>query len=213
MPAFSTYNPAVPSTDYPANFNAMTAELDVRLPSFPLPLSAGGIGAASAAAGLANLGGAPLASPTLTGTPAAPTAAADISTTQLATTAFVLGQSATQGEQEAASSLTKYVSPGRQRYHPAAAKAWVKWQDNGTVNAAYGVSSITDNGVGDHTVNFNFSFSSVQYGITTAATDTGALCAVMPLSPQVSTCQFRTRNAAGAQTDVGGYYAAFYGDI
>lgn len=35
---------------------------------------------------------APLASPTLTGTPAAPTAAADTSTTQLATTAFVVGQ-------------------------------------------------------------------------------------------------------------------------
>lgn len=35
---------------------------------------------------------APLASPTFTGTPAAPTAAADTNTTQLATTAFVLGQ-------------------------------------------------------------------------------------------------------------------------
>ena len=35
---------------------------------------------------------APLASPGLTGTPTAPTAAADTSTTQLATTAFVLGQ-------------------------------------------------------------------------------------------------------------------------
>ena len=35
---------------------------------------------------------APLASPSLTGTPTAPTAAADTNTTQLATTAFVLGQ-------------------------------------------------------------------------------------------------------------------------
>jgi hypothetical protein len=35
---------------------------------------------------------APLASPTLTGTPAAPTAAADTNTTQLATTAYVVGQ-------------------------------------------------------------------------------------------------------------------------
>jgi hypothetical protein len=37
---------------------------------------------------------APLASPTLTGTPAAPTAAVDTNTTQLATTAFVIGQAA-----------------------------------------------------------------------------------------------------------------------
>jgi hypothetical protein len=37
---------------------------------------------------------APLASPTFTGTPAAPTAAVDTSTTQIATTAFVIGQAA-----------------------------------------------------------------------------------------------------------------------
>lgn len=37
---------------------------------------------------------APLADPTFTGTPAAPTAAADTNTTQVATTAFVLGQAA-----------------------------------------------------------------------------------------------------------------------
>ncbi len=36
----------------------------------------------------------PVASPTFTGTPAAPTAAADTNTTQLATTAFVVGQAA-----------------------------------------------------------------------------------------------------------------------
>ena len=35
---------------------------------------------------------APLASPALTGTPTAPTASADTSTTQLATTAYVVGQ-------------------------------------------------------------------------------------------------------------------------
>ena len=40
---------------------------------------------------------APLASPTFTGTPAAPTAAANTSTTQIATTAFVLGQANSTG--------------------------------------------------------------------------------------------------------------------
>lgn len=38
---------------------------------------------------------APLASPTFTGTPAAPTAAADTNTTQVATTAYVIGQAST----------------------------------------------------------------------------------------------------------------------
>src|SRR5438477_8414128 len=40
----------------------------------------------------ASLTYAPLASPTFTGTPAGPSAAADTNTTQLATTAFVIGQ-------------------------------------------------------------------------------------------------------------------------
>lgn len=54
----------------------------------------GGTGATSAAAALTNLGAAPTASPTLTGTPLSTTAAVDTNTTQIATTAFVLGQAA-----------------------------------------------------------------------------------------------------------------------
>ncbi|PBJ21165.1 hypothetical protein BSG18_32290 [Pseudomonas ogarae] len=49
----------------------------------------GGTGATTREAALANLGGAPLASPALTGTPTAPTPAAGTNTAQLATTAFV----------------------------------------------------------------------------------------------------------------------------
>jgi hypothetical protein len=52
----------------------------------------GGTGATSAGQALTNLGAAPLASPTFTGIPAAPTAAVDTNTTQVATTAFVIGQ-------------------------------------------------------------------------------------------------------------------------
>lgn len=48
--------------------------------------------AANPSAVLASLGAAPLASPALTGTPTAPTAAADTNTTQVATTAYVQGE-------------------------------------------------------------------------------------------------------------------------
>jgi hypothetical protein len=57
----------------------------------PLPLTQGGTGAGTAAAALAALGGAPLASPALTGTPTAPTAAALTNSTQVATTAYADG--------------------------------------------------------------------------------------------------------------------------
>lgn len=46
------------------------------------------------AAMLATMGGAPLASPTLTGTPLSTTAAVDTNTTQIATTAYVIAQAA-----------------------------------------------------------------------------------------------------------------------
>ena len=51
----------------------------------------GGTGATTATGALTNLGAAPLASPTFTGTPAAPTATAGSNTTQIATTEFVTG--------------------------------------------------------------------------------------------------------------------------
>ena len=54
-----------------------------------VPVASGGTGATSASAALTSLGAAPLASPTFTGTPAAPTAPAGTNTTQIATTAFV----------------------------------------------------------------------------------------------------------------------------
>ena len=61
---------------------------------------------ASAPTSLGNLGGAPLASPTFTGTPAAPTAATATNTTQVATTAYVR---ANRTEMEAAAA-SQYVA-------------------------------------------------------------------------------------------------------
>ncbi len=54
-----------------------------------IPVVNGGTGSSTAAGGLANLGGAPLASPALTGIPTAPTPAQTVNNTQIATTAFV----------------------------------------------------------------------------------------------------------------------------
>lgn len=109
------------------------------------------------------------ASPTFTGTPLSTTAAADTNTTQIATTAFVLGQSATQAQQETGSSTTVYVSPGRQQYHASACKAWVRVTGTGTVTivASYNVTSVTDNGVGDYSPQFTVAFSaSTSYSWT-----------------------------------------------
>jgi hypothetical protein len=47
------------------------------------------------------------------------------------------------------------------------AKAWVNFDGTGTVaiNASYNVSSITDNGTGDYTVNFTTAISDTNYTV------------------------------------------------
>ena len=88
---------------------------------------------------------APLASPAFTGTPTAPTAAAGTNTTQIATTAFALAL--------------------------ASAKAWVNFNGTGVVavRASFNVSSITDNGTGDYTVNFTTALVDANYAVAGAA--------------------------------------------
>ena len=69
---------------------------------------------------------------------------------------------ATQTEQEAGSSITVMTTPGRQQYHPSAAKAWVRFDASSgspVITASYNVSSITDNGAGNFTLNFTTAFS------------------------------------------------------
>lgn len=70
---------------------------------------------------------------------------------------------ATQADQEAATSLTVYVTPGRQHYHPSAAKAWGSINTSAALVVSYNVSSVTDNGVGDYTAHFTTSFSSANF--------------------------------------------------
>ena len=50
------------------------------------------------------------------------------------------------------------------------AKAWVNFNGTGTVaiRASYNVSSITDNGTGDYTVNFTNAFADANYAVTGA---------------------------------------------
>jgi len=77
---------------------------------------------------------------------------------------------ATQADQETATSTAAYVSPGRQQYHPSAAKAWVYFTVSGTtvtVQQSYGLSGtpVTRNSTGNFTVNFATNFSAATYAV------------------------------------------------
>ena len=70
---------------------------------------------------------------------------------------------ASQSDQEAATSNTVAVTPGRQQYHPSAAKVWCSAGVTGNILSSYNMSSVTDNGAGDIIFNFTTSFSSANY--------------------------------------------------
>jgi hypothetical protein len=105
-----------------------------------------------------------LSSPALTGTPTAPTATAGTNTTQIATTAMV--HSAITNDLHVTGTAPMY-----------ACRAWANFDGTNTlaIRASGNVSSITDNGVGNYTVNFTTSMPDANYaGVTTTGGDTSA---------------------------------------
>lgn len=50
-------------------------------------------------------------------------------------------------------------------YSNSGVKGWVEFNDSGVEQASYNVSSVTDNGTGDWTVNWNTDFASGLYGV------------------------------------------------
>lgn len=134
---------------------------------------------------------APLASPALTGTPTAPTATAGTNTTQVATTAFVATavsdvsiayatetasgkiEIATSAEAAAGTDTARAITPAGLRSGLNASgsapvfacRAWVNFNGTNTVaiRASGNVSSITDHGTGEYTVNFTTAMPDANY--------------------------------------------------
>ena len=103
-------------------------------------------------------GFAPLASPTFTGTPSLPTG--------------TIGVTQTAGNNTTAVATTAFVRADNN------VKAWVNFNGTGTVaiRASFNVSSITDHGTGDYTINFTNALADADYawaGVATGATAGG----------------------------------------
>lgn len=107
---------------------------------------------------------APLASPALTGTPTAPSASGSTDTTQIATMAAVHDAiDADVGVANSADVKTALNAGGTAPIY--ACRAWVNFTGTGTltVNASGNVSSVTDNGTGDYTVNFTTAIQDANF--------------------------------------------------
>lgn len=98
-----------------------------------------------------------------TGGTAVPASAEIVKTLGAEIDAITVPAAADATEQEAGTEAAKYVAPLTQQRHPSAVKCWVRFNAAATVAASYNITSITDVGVGNWTVNIGTDFSSVNY--------------------------------------------------
>lgn len=136
----------------------------------------------------------------------------------MANSAFTLPtsiQAATQAEQETATATDVFVSPGRQQYHPSAAKFWIMntvTAGSPAVTVAYNVASITDLGVGNFRNNYTTNFSTANYAIVGAANIAGSgyFTTISTLATSSSTVLTLDNSATAA--DPSDCYFVGYGD-
>jgi hypothetical protein len=84
------------------------------------------------------------------------------------------------------------------------AKAWVNFDGTGTVaiRASYNVSSITDNGTGDYTVNFTTALADVNYATAGSGRSTGISNGVTLGTITCSTSNVRVSTTSGSANSV-----------
>ena len=101
------------------------------------------------------------------------------------------------------------------------AKAWVNFNGTGTIAArdSENVSSLTDNGTGNYTVNISNDMANGNYAcLTTSGNDAGAGTGSwsVPASAALSTAsniELRGYSMAGGFEDQDQYMSAFFGDL
>jgi hypothetical protein len=81
------------------------------------------------------------------------------------------GTAATQSDQETATSTTTFVSPGRQHFHPSAAKAWGTRSSaaSPSLTSNYGFASVSDGGAGITGFTLSTAQSSATYPVVAMA--------------------------------------------
>ena len=138
---------------------------------------------------------------------------------RFAAVAATVAVAATQTEMEAATSSAVFSAPGVQQYHPSAAKAWVLYnQATGpSVVASYNVTSVTDDGAGLYTVNWDNDFADTNYAVNVSTIGAGAgnnavTCSATAGTRLVGAQQFLTQQLTAA-LDRDGNCVSAYGEL
>lgn len=147
-------------------------------------------------------------------------AAANDLVTAASDTASGIIEIAVQSEMETGADTVRAVVPGRQHFHVSAAKFWINFDGTGTPAArtSYNVTSITDNGVGDWTLNFTNSFSSANYVVVSgssldnAVTPGASYRGLSIRSLATGSVRLISTDGAGG-ADLANCFAVGYGDL
>lgn len=138
----------------------------------------------------------------------------DISTTGLAITGTLSATGgitatnvAAQADQETGTSTTTFVSPGRQQFHPSAAKAWAFIGSTGTIQSSYNFTSTTHPGTGQYTATFTTAMSSASYAIIGTVLGSNGFLDVT--SQTANTITYATINATTGGADFAHYIVVF----
>lgn len=134
-------------------------------------------------------------------------------TTSISAASVTGSMVAAQSDQETGTSTTTVVTPGRQHFHPSAAKGWTYAGVNGTQVVNYNVSSITDGGTGDMTVNWGTDFGTANYSPAVSAIKAGAVANPRVEAIAAGTTQISNTNSANAGADPDGYFVQAFGDF
>lgn len=113
---------------------------------------------------------------------------------------------AVQSEMEAGSDLVRAVVPGRQQFHPSAVKAWASFgapSGAAGITASYNFSSVTDNGVGDYSLNFTNAQSSTAYAVggLVTSTEANSISQLYALTKATGSVRVLHRNAINVGID------------
>jgi hypothetical protein len=111
------------------------------------------------------------------------------------------------------------VTPGRQQFHPCAAKSWAYWNVSGTqaLKASYNMTSLTDAGTGRTTLTIATDFSSANYASALSVEEESADAGLRGVKVRSATqaagsIEIDTFNGAGTLTDMANAAWVGYGD-
>lgn len=134
----------------------------------------------------------------------------------ITTSGTITVAAAAQSDMTTATSTTLAVTPGRQQFHPSAAKAWVGFTgSNGSTIANYNVSSVTRISTGIYNVNFTVSFATAtSYVASIASANAGAGYALGFSDSSVNSggiCRVAYQNSVGVAADPTNGWVVFFG--